>query len=253
MKYIKANIQGKPKEINLVLMNDLHFGSEAVDYGLLERVFDFIASNRENTRILINGDLIEGVTKNSKGDIYTQRMTPEEQLEFAVETFKPYKDLIDGVTKGNHDYRIEDEVSIDIVKWFCKELDILDKYMEFEGVVGYAWNKCFYSVEMFHGTGGGGTIGSVERNMTKMRKTTADVFYCGHWHKEFAKPFKEYNLDPYNKCVREVKKWLICGNTIVQTAEYAKKFRYQESFPSQAVVTLRGEQKKRDIKVDWIR
>lgn len=253
MKYIKANIQGKPKQLNVVLMNDLHFGSEAVDYELLDRVFAFIASNRENTRILINGDIIQGITKQSKGSLYEQRMTPEEQIEKAVEYFEPYKDLIDCVTMGNHDWRIMEETSIDVIKMFCKYLGIESKYAEYEAVVGYSFNSCYYAVEMYHGSGGGGTIGSVERNLKRFRKTTADVLYCGHYHKEVAIPFKEYNVDPFNHQVKEYKKWLICGNTIVKTEGYAKKFRYAEGFPSQGVLKMVGDKRNRGIEVQWIR
>lgn len=234
-------------------MNDLHFGSEAVDYDLLQRVFDFIASNRENTRILINGDIIQGVTKQSKGSLYEQRMTPEEQIELAVEYFTPYKDLIDCVTMGNHDWRILEETSIDVIKMFCKDLGILDKYVGYEGLVGFSLNKCYYSIEMYHGNGGGATLGSVERNLKNFRKTTADVMYCGHWHKEVAIPFKEYHIDPYNHQVKEYKKWLISGNTIVKTENYAKKFRYKEGFPSQCVLKLSGDRRTRGIEVEWIR
>jgi hypothetical protein len=253
MKYINVKIENKPKKVHVVLLNDLHFGSDAVDYDLLQRVFDFVDKNRDNTRILINGDIIQGITQQSKGSLYEQRITPEEQIEMAVEYLKPYADLIDCVTKGNHDWRIEEETSIDVIKMFCRYLGIEDKYAGYEAVVGYSWNGCFYSVEMYHGTGGGATLGSVERNLKKFRKSTADVMYCGHWHKEVAIPFKEYNVDPFNHQVKERKKWLICGNTIVRTENYAKKFRYQEGFPSQCYLTLNGVKRNKNIKVSWIR
>jgi hypothetical protein len=75
--------------------------------------------------------------------------------------------------------------------------------------------------------------------------------YCGHWHKEFAKPIKRFSINKRHKKIVEEKKWLICGNTIVDTAKYAARGGYEESFPSQAVLTLSG--KKKDINVNWIR
>jgi len=253
MKYLKGQIKGNHKELNVVLLNDLHFGSNAVDYDLLNRIFDFIDNNRDNTRILINGDLIEGVTKQSKGDLYELKLSPEEQIELAVKLFKNYADLLDAVVIGNHDWRIKEETSIDVIKMFCKELGILDKYAGYECLVGYSLNKNFYSIEMYHGVGGGGTIGSVERNLKRFRKTTADIMYCGHYHKEVAIPFVEYNIDPFNHVVKQSKKWLICGNTITKTADYAKKFRYAEGIPSQAVLKLSGATRKKGIEICWIR
>ena len=49
----------------------------------------------------------------------------------------------------------------------------------------------------------------------------------------------------------EEKKWLICGNTILDTAKYAKRAGYEESFPSQAMLIL--DSKKKNIDVQWFR
>lgn len=253
MRYIKADVKANPKNLHVLLLNDLHFGSEAVDYGLLERIFQYINKNRDSVRILINGDIIEGITKNSKGDIHKQRLSPSEQVDLAVEYFKPYTDLIDCVTTGNHDFRTTDESSFDPVEIFCKDLGIKHKYAGYEAVVGFSWNKMHYSIEMYHGTGGGSTTGAIENFMKRSRKTTADVYYVGHFHKEMAKPFIEWDIDKYNQKVRRTKKWLICGNTLTNTAEYAIKYRYQEGLPSQCVLTLSGNRDKREIEVNWIR
>jgi hypothetical protein len=135
----------------------------------------------------------------------------------------------------------------------CRYLGVQDKYLGSQGVVGFSWNKCLYTVNMHHGTGGGGTIASVERNMKQLWKSDTHIMYCGHWHKEFAKPIKRYAVDPYNKKVREEMRWMICGNTILNTAEYAKRGGYEESYPSQAVVTLSGTRSSKGIEVNWIR
>lgn len=253
MKYLQSGYEGKDKQLHVVLMNDLHFGANATDYDLLDRVFKFVDRHRDNTRILINGDIIEGVTKNSTGDLFHQRLTPKEQIDMAVEYFEPYKDLIDGITIGNHDYRTERDTSFDPIETFARYLGIGDKYFGDEGVVGFSWNKCFYSVQMHHGVGGASTLGAVENKMKKLWKTDSHVMYCGHWHKEFAKPIKQYAIDPYNKQVREERRWLVCGNTILNTEAYAKRFGFEESYPSQAVLTMSGNPRKRGIEVNWIR
>lgn len=252
MKFIKKKLHPY-KEWNIICLNDWHLGSHAVNEGLLNKIISFVDSNRDNTRILMNGDLFHNITKHSKGSLSDQQLTPQEQFDLAVETFKPYVDLIDGVTVGNHDWRTEEETDIDLMLMFCKMIGIEESYLKYRGVVGYSIGKNFYSIEMYHGTGGGGTIASVERNLVKMKRSIADVFYVGHWHKEFAKPIKEYHIDPYNKKVKEYKKWYLCGNTLVDTEKYAKKFAYDESFPSQAVIKLSGERGKRNIEIEWIR
>lgn len=252
MKYLKSGYTGeRGTDLYVLLLNDLHVGSEAADLDLLDRAIKFALDNKENTRILLNGDLIEGVTKLSKGDIFSQRMTPKEQADYVVEKLMPVKDLIDGVTEGNHDFRIMKETSIDIVEMICKYLGIEDKYLGIRGIVGFNVGGNMYSIDMHHGTGGGSTLAAVENNMKKIWKSDSDIMYCGHWHKELAKPIKRFSIDHKAGKVEEVKRWLICGNTIVNTADYAKRGAFEEGFPSQAVVKLGGEE--RSIEVDWIR
>ena len=252
MDYIKSDYDGNAKEVNVVLLNDLHFGAHAVDYELLERVKKHIRENRENTRILINGDLIEGITKNSTGDLFEQRTTPKEQVDMAVDHLYEFADLIDGVTIGNHDYRTEKDTSFDPIETFCRYMGIGDKYFGDEGIVGFSWNKVLYTVQMHHGVGGGGTLAGVERNMKKLWKSDTHIMYCGHWHKEFAKPIKRYAIDPYNHRVREERRWMVCGNTVLNTQHYAKRAGFEESFPSVAVLKLSGKPRNKEIQVQWI-
>jgi hypothetical protein len=254
MKYLKSDFNDPSvKQLNVLLLNDLHIGSEAADISILDKAISFAQKNEENTRILLNGDYIEGVTKLSKGEIYTQRLSPKEQIDFVVEKLEPVKHLIDGITIGNHDWRIENETSIDVVEMIARYLGIREKYLGSRGIIGFSWNKCFYSVDMHHGTGGGGTLAAVENAMKRLWKSDTHIMYCGHWHKEFAKPVKRFAVDPYNNLVREEKRWLVCGNTILNTAEYAKRGGYEESFPSLAYLQLSGKKTSKGIDVKWIR
>lgn len=253
MKYLQSGYVGDAKELNVLLLNDLHVGSEAADLNLLKKCVSFAEQNRENTRILLNGDLIEGVTKLSKGEIYTQRLNPKEQINYVVEALEPIKDLIDAVTIGNHDDRIERETSIDVIEMVCRYLGIREKYLGIRGIVGFNVGGNWYSVDMHHGTGGGGTVASVENNMKKLWKSDSDVMYCGHWHKEFAKPIKRFSIDHENGVVKEEKRWMVCGNTILNTADYAAKGGFEEGFPSQAILKLSGDPNKKGIEVEWIR
>jgi hypothetical protein len=253
MKFLQSGYVGNGKELNVLLLNDLHIGAESADLKLLDRAIKFASDNRENTRILLNGDLIEGVTKLSKGEIYTQRLSPKEQIDFVVDKLEPVKDLIDAFTIGNHDWRIEAETSIDIVEMVSRYLGIRSKYVGSRGILGFNVNGNNYSVDMHHGTGGGGTVASVENNMKRLWKSDSDVMYCGHWHKEFAKPIKRFAIDYVNQVVREDKRWLVCGNTILNTAEYAIRGGYEEGFPSQSVLKLSGKSQSKGIEVEWIR
>lgn len=253
MEYYQGNIIGKPNELRVYLLNDLHFGSEAVNFGLWEKIKKDIREHRENSRILLNGDLIECVTKTSKGDVLKQRLSPEEQIVFVANELREFADLIDAVTIGNHECRLKEETSIDPILYLCRMLGIEDKYIGYEGLVAYSWRKCYYTIQMFHGSGGATTPQAIINRMKKMRKTNCDVFYIGHHHKEVTEAFIEYQTDPYNKSLQRKKRWLVCGNTITNYAEYAQRYGYIESYPSQAVLILSGNPNNKGIEIEWIR
>jgi UDP-2,3-diacylglucosamine pyrophosphatase LpxH len=248
MKYLESNYKGTD-DLNIVLLNDLHIGAPSANLTLLDRVLKFALNN--NTRILMNGDYIEGIIKESKGEIHEQLMSPRDQADMVVELLWPVRHLIEGITEGNHDFRVEKATSFDPCEIIAKDLGIKEKYLGTRGIVGFSFNKLFYSIEMHHGVGGGSTMAAVENAMKKLWKSDSDVMYCGHWHKEFAKPIKRFSINKRHKKVIAEKKWLVCGNTIVDTAKYAKRGGYEESFPSQAVLTLSS--KTKNIDINWIR
>ena len=247
MKLNRVELTGNEQQV--LLLNDWHIGSHAYNQELEKKIFQYIKNSRP--RILINGDLFHNINKHSKGGAYDQALTPQEQLDYAVKLFKPYADLIDGVILGNHDYRTERESEIDIMLIFCQLIGNEDAYLKYRGVVGYSINKHYYTIEMFHGSGGGGTLSAIERTMNSTKRTTADVYYIGHFHKEYVRQFKEYNIDNKNSVIKEYQRINICGNSLTDTESYAEMFAYSETFPSQAVMKLNG--RKREILVDWIR
>jgi predicted MPP superfamily phosphohydrolase len=250
MKYLESDYKGTD-DLNILLLNDLHLGSPWANLELLNDCINFAKKNEHNTRILMNGDYIEGTLKTSKGEIHEQLYSPKVQADKVVELLYPVRHLIEAITEGNHDARVEKATSFDPAEIIAKDLGIKNKYIDVRGIVGFSFNKLYYSIDMHHGVGGGSTLAAVENNMKKLWKSDADIMYCGHWHKEFAKPIKRFSINKRHKKIVEEKKWLICGNTIVDTAKYAARGGYEESFPSQAVLTLSG--KKKDINVNWIR
>jgi hypothetical protein len=250
MEYLESSYKGT-KDLNVILINDSHIGAPSANISLLTEVRDFALKNEENTRILLNGDYIEGIIKGSHGEPHDQKMSPKEQADYFVEFMYPVRHLIEGITEGNHDYRVEKATSFDVVEIIAKDLGIKRKYLGVSGVIGFSFNKLHYSIEMHHGVGGGSTLAAIENAMKRLWKTDSDVMYCGHWHKEFAKPIKRYSTNKRHKKMIEEKKWLICGNTILDTAKYAKRGGYEESFPSQAMLIL--DSKKKNIDVQWFR
>jgi metallophosphoesterase superfamily enzyme len=120
LKFIKTNLPSH-KEWNILCVNDWHIGRKVVNEELLNRVLRFVDSNRDNTRIIINGDLLHNINKHSKGAMREQSMNSQEQYDYVADLFKNYVDLIDAVVVGNHDWRTEEETDIDLMCFTLKD------------------------------------------------------------------------------------------------------------------------------------
>ncbi len=100
-------------DVSIVILSDLHYGNPYCSVKHFQRVVDFIKIT-PNCYCFLNGDLLEAVTKISRGDIYKQKITPQEQRDEVIELLKPIKDKILGVTTGNHEQRIYNETGVDL-------------------------------------------------------------------------------------------------------------------------------------------
>ncbi len=108
-------------EVNIIVVSDLHYGNPYCSVKHFQRTVDFI-KDTENCYCFLNGDLLEAVTKISRGDIYKQKITPQEQRDEVIELLKPIKAKILGVTIGNHEQRIYNETGIDLMADIANEL-----------------------------------------------------------------------------------------------------------------------------------
>jgi len=136
------------------------------------------------------GDLIESALKTSKGDVYRQVGTPQQQRDWVIKRLKPYKHKILAMCTGNHEDRIYDRTGVDMTSDMAKELGV---YYRSEGV----WLKIsfgsgnsrhedrpyVYWCYATHGYGGARTSGAkavkVERTATFIH---ADFYMMAHDH-----------------------------------------------------------------------
>jgi len=110
-------------EVKIIVLSDLHYGNPYCSLIHFLRTIEFI-KKQDNTYCFLNGDLLEAITKVSKGDIYKQKLTPQEQRNDVMDMLKPIQDKILGATIGNHENRIYDETGVDLMKDIAKELKI---------------------------------------------------------------------------------------------------------------------------------
>ncbi len=114
--YYAVDLPSDLKQVKIVPTSDIHYGNPSCSLKHLKAHIEYIKENPE-VYTFLNGDMIECVTKNSKGEIHSQVTSPGKQRDYIIELFYPIKNKVLGVTQGNHERRIEDiDVAGDIAK-----------------------------------------------------------------------------------------------------------------------------------------
>jgi hypothetical protein len=185
MYQIKSKYNGKYDSIYLLFIGDLHIGNKHFNKKYLYDALKFAKINKNRTRIILMGDLIECSTKTSVGrSVFDEDFPVYKQFDYSVNIFNPYVDMIDTVVEGNHEERIIKDTSFEIVQEFCKRLGIMECYGKFNSVLNIDTGNLVYSVNIWHGCGGGTTESSSINRMLKMRENClAHIYAMGHTHK----------------------------------------------------------------------
>ena len=100
-------------QVRIVVISDLHYGNPYCSTNHFQRTLNYINENKD-CYCFLNGDLCESSIRTSKGDIFKQVGTPQEQRDWVIEQLLPIKDKVLGVTTGNHEHRIYNETGVDI-------------------------------------------------------------------------------------------------------------------------------------------
>lgn len=254
INYAKTRYEGSAQELQVLLMGDVHWGAAHVDTDLLDNVLDYIEENRDHLRILLMGDEIELATRHSIGSgIYEQTLIPQQQIEEFVAMMKPYSDLIDGIITSNHVDRCFKETGVNVTKLMADLLNI--PYLGDRAIVNFTWGKRAYPFYIRHGSGGGGTVASVDKQLRTMvgQVPDASVYALGHFHKCYSFPDKCNRIDLYNHKLRYESRTYICSGTALKTGGYADVAGLDLVQTGYPVVKLNGKHNgDKNIKVEWI-
>lgn len=223
--YYPSSYAGTADRLKVFPFGDLHCGSKHFNEKYVKSDLQLVDEDRENSRIIVMGDVIENANKSSVGaGVYEQSEDPVSQVERAAEIFSPYRDLIDGIVTGNHELRSYKSEQIDLMYLFAKFLGLEHKYMGYSGVIGYAWNKRSYNVYVWHGAGGGGRPGSSINKLEDQVKTVdADVYLMGHVHRKMAYKKDVFRVDSRNrKMTKGEQMFIVTGSSLEWNGSYAQ-------------------------------
>ncbi len=104
-------------------VSDSHYGHPLFSKKHFLRTIEYIRRNAHVYTIL-NGDLVEAVTRASKGNIYKQTVEPKMQRKNITEMLEPIAGKILGSVQGNHEHRISDQVSEDPSELIAEALHV---------------------------------------------------------------------------------------------------------------------------------
>ncbi len=225
--------------LKILCIGDLHIGNPSYS-GLSPK--DFAELAQEYYFILL-GDLFEMVTKNSVGNIYTQKLSPQEQLEFLDLVFEKIKDKVLGVVGGNHDFRMTKEVGVDPLQVLCSKWKIpySPYFLIVDLVVRKGSRVQSFVLALHHGVAGGRSKSTSIRQGEYFERFIVhgiDVYISGHTHKPSIFPFSHRVYNNLSKKIEMKTGYLITIPAFISEADYALKKMLEPSSQEIPVINI---------------
>lgn len=243
----------------LIVIGDLHVGDKAFGSESKHKLEGYVkwVQEHENARVILNGDLLNTATRESKTSPFEQDMTLEEQVSAVAGYLYPIRDRIIGAVMGNHERRMVDFAGFDptISVLTMLGLNIEETYFKFTGILkirvgkrkGYnndAFRNC-YTVVFNHTTGGGKKVGSKLNRIDEMRTSTisnADVYLGSHNHSLSAAIMTSMEYDCNHDTITQRKQTLVsCGGYLEWNDSYAEVMQLQPTKIGSPRIRLEGK------------
>lgn len=251
MKVIKRDLDEKIEKLTIIPISDVHIGDKKADLKAFRDVIERI-KNEPNTYTILNGDLCNIALKNSKSDVYSDEMTPMEQVIKVLDFLEPIKDKILVMSNGNHEDRITKDTSIDVLYLVAKQLHLEQVYSPSWWYLYLSFGKTnknrpvLYTLTGYHGHGGGTTSGGKINKVKKMSQVVlADVYLMSHVHEPITTKGVIFTPDYQHKSVVKKEMYYCISNAFVEyEGSYAEKMGLTPSNTGINEIELDGNKKK---------
>jgi predicted phosphodiesterase len=231
----------------LLGVSDLHVGAPEFDERYLVDLLKWVRAT-SNAYLLLNGDLGNMATKDSKSDVYEERLNPQQQKKRLKEYFEPVKDRVLGITEGNHERRIRTTTSIDL----CEDLaEHLACPYGREGLLlqlrlgkNEHGKPVSYIVYATHGWSMARTPGGKVNMVVSLQQTVlADVYLTGHTHTKYVYESNFMVPDEQNQQVIVKKQLFASTGAILDYGGYAQAKGYPPGAKGIPRIRLDGSRK----------
>jgi len=257
IKIIKAELPDFDS-IEIIPIADTHYGDGLTDEKYINEIIAYIIA-KPNRFVILNGDLMNVALKNSKSDVYGDKMTPSEQIQYVANKFKPLlaEGRILAMGTGNHEDRTAKETSLDMSFFLAKEMGIADRYSDKSFLIYIKFgnsvhsrpsrrSRNIYSFFVWHGAGGGGkrTGGKLNKLMDMSRTILCDVYVMAHDHDPVLKPDVIFQDDCNNMSCKERHIYYVLNNAWQNFGGYGQKYGFKPTSTDITSVMLNGNGEK---------
>jgi len=249
LKYIEHKLPEKEK-IYLLPISDTHIGDPHFDKGKLERYLEW--AKKEPVYLILNGDIFNMAEPYKLAD--EDVLTPNEQLDLAVEIFEPWKNKILGITEGNHERRLRRK-RFDVGWEFAQRLGLSNLY-DRDGImlkITFGEDKHGRPVKYFiyatHGWGSGRMPGSKVNNLSRLSYgiPLCDVYIASHTH--FMTGYQDIIVVPNERAhrVEERKRTYVSSGSFLKWGGYAERKGFSPA--KLGTVRIRLDGHRRDVHI----
>lgn len=238
-------------EIEIIVLADLHIGDRQADVRLIQSLIDSVRDT-PNRFCILAGDLLQNATIGSKSDVYTQKMSPYEQLAYAVTLLKPIADKCLACVPGNHEERTSRSSGISLTATICAELGIAECYRDTSALLfvkfgkdGHGGPLC-YSVYINHGRGGGRRVGGKMNALQDYGNIIdTDIYVVGHTHLPAMFKDSAFRVAPSKgQATLRERLFVNTSSALRYPGGYGERQGYQPNSNSYPIITLSGKEHK---------
>lgn len=257
MKIININLPEGVEDVELLPLADLHIGENACDLKTIKSQIKYIAET-PNCYTILNGDIIDNSIRTSIGDVYSQTMKPQDQIDLATKLLEPIKDKILAITNGNHEERTYKDAGVDLMSIVAKSLGLEDKYgnesayifLSFKLQKGINAKKArprVITIYATHGRGGGRKEGAKAIRLADMASIVdANIYIHSHTHLPMAIKETYFRVSNHRKSLEEVDRLFVNTASALNYAKYAEKNEYKPTSKSNPIIYIHSGHDYRD-------
>lgn len=244
MEYIRRKFEkedlGGSNKVRIHPICCWHLGARQCDMEFIHQTVKEIKDDPAS-RWVYMGDGGECVTRLSKGNVFEQTLSPQQQADILHDLLEPIKEKGLLGIRGNHGNRIDLETGLSFDKSFLTSLSV--PYLGVSALANIVVARSSYDLYFHHGAPSGASLQSKVNAAKKFSHIIADVRVTGHSHvaMELDPDFYTYadnqarrsRLKPIHQC--------IAGCAYDSSVEgYAEEKAYSPILPGRIRIDLDG-------------